>query len=250
MRLSMISAVGAALLLGLAGCGDKGAEPAGGKAGSPAVLNFSILSAEDQAAFGPLWKPLLDDLAKATGTEVKPFFSPNYTALVQALKFNQTQMGWFSAKPAYEAVQRADGQVFARTVDLDGRDNYQSVLIVKKGSGVTLDRILKCDRTLSFGLGDPQSTSGTLAPLHYLFGPKGIDPSKCFKIVRSASHQANLFSVTNGQLDASTNNSVGLDFAGWAAPTPSRPMSPRRWCGPRPTCRNRPWSSAVTWTPR
>jgi phosphonate transport system substrate-binding protein len=47
----------------------------------------------------------------------------------------------------------------------------------------------------------------------YLFGPKRIDPNTCFKSVRSAAHAANLFAVANGALDASTNNSVGLDFA-------------------------------------
>jgi len=62
-------------------------------------------------------------------------------------------------------------------------------------------------------MGDPKSTSGTLAPMTYLFKPKGIDPNHCFKTVRSAAHSANLFAVANGALDASTNNSVGLDFA-------------------------------------
>lgn len=203
----------APLLVGLgllAAC----SKPAGeGAAGAPKELAFSILSAEDQGNFGPLWQPLLDDLGKAAGVKVRPFFSSNYTALVQAMKFNQTQIGWFSAEPALEAVNRADGEVFARTVDLEGHDTYTSVVIVKKGSGLTLDRILKCDRTLSFGLGDAKSTSGTLAPMTFLFGPRGVDPNRCFKIVRSATHEANLFSVANGLLDASTNNSVGLDFA-------------------------------------
>ncbi len=176
-------------------------------------LTFSVLSAEDQAAFGPLWSPLLDDLSKAIGRKVEVRFSSSYALLVEAMANNQSQIGWFSAEPALDAITRADGEVFARTVDLDGRDTYNSVVIVKKGAGVTLDRILACDHTLNFGMGDPKSTSGTLAPMTYLFGPKGIDPNACFKSVRSAAHAANLFAVANGALDASTNNSVGLDFA-------------------------------------
>jgi phosphonate transport system substrate-binding protein len=97
-------------------------------------------------------------------------------------------------------------------VDAGGDATYKSVLIVKKGSGITLDKVLKCDKTLNFGLGDTQSTSGTLAPMAYLFTPKGIEPSKCFKSVRSASHQANTFSVANGVLEVATNNTVGLVF--------------------------------------
>jgi phosphonate transport system substrate-binding protein len=208
----------AAAVAVLAACGpaqDKAGAPAGG---SPKALAFSILSAEDQASYEPLWRPLLDDLSKATGLPVKPFFSSNYTALVQAMRFNQVQMGWFSAQPALETVDRAEGQVFARTQDLDGKDTYTSVVIVRKGSGRTLEQVLKCDRTLSFGMGDPRSTSGTLAPLAFLFRPKGVNPNTCFKVVRSATHAANLAAVANGVLDASTNNSVGLDFALKGAP--------------------------------
>jgi len=197
-------ALAALAALGLGSCA---------KSSAPEALTFSILSAEDQATFGPLWQPLMDDLSKATGRKIIVRFSPSYALLVEAMANNQTQIGWFSAEPALEAITRADGQVFARTVDLEGRDTYTSVVIAKKGAGVTLDRILACDHSLNFGMGDPKSTSGTLAPMAFLFGPKAIDPNKCFKTVRSASHQANLFAVANGALDASTNNSVGLDFA-------------------------------------
>lgn len=200
-------------LLALAGCGQPSAPGA-----APKELVFSILSAEDQANFGPLWEPLLQDLSKATGIKVVSKFSPTYTSLIEGMKANQTQLGWFSAEPALEAVDRANADVFARTVDLQGHDTYTSVVIVKKGSGLTLDRILKCDKALTFGMGDVKSTSGTLAPMTYLFKPKHIDPNACFKIVRTGSHQNNLYAVANGLLDASTNNSVGLDFARVGSP--------------------------------
>jgi phosphonate transport system substrate-binding protein len=122
-------------------------------------------------------------------------------------------MGWFSAAPSLQAIRRADGEVLGRVVDAGGDATYKSVIIVKKGSGLTLEKLLKCDRTLNFGLGDAQSTSGTLAPVAYVFTPRGIDPTKCFRTVRSASHQANVFAVANGVVDAATNNSVGLLFA-------------------------------------
>lgn len=205
IRFLSFASLAAMAVLGLSSC-DKA--PA-----TDAPLTFSILSAEDQATFGPLWQPLLDDLSKATGRKVEARFSSSYALLVEAMNANQTQVGWFSAEPALDAVTRANGQVFARTVDLEGKDTYNSVVIVRKGSGLTLDRILACDHALNFGMGDPKSTSGTLAPLTYLFRPKGIDPNTCFKTVRSAAHAANLFAVANGALDASTNNSVGLDFA-------------------------------------
>ena len=89
---------------------------------------------------------------------------------------------------------------------------YQSVLITRKGSGITLDDVLKCGKKYNFGIGDPKSTSGTLAPLAYVFVPHGIEPADCFKTVKSASHQANFFGVANGLLDVATNNTVGMMF--------------------------------------
>jgi phosphonate ABC transporter permease subunit PhnE len=187
-------------------------------AAAPPVLSFSILSAEDQQSMSSYWQPLLDDLQRQTGLKVKAFYSSNYTTLVQAMAFNQTQIGWFSADPALEAIQRAHGEVFARTIDENGNGFYNSVILARKDSPLTLERLLACDKTLSFGLGDPSSTSGTLAPRYYLFQPRGIDPAKCFRVVRSASHQSNLLSVANGLVDAATNNSVGLSYYRTGAP--------------------------------
>lgn len=203
-----MAAVGAALVLGLASCGggdDK-------KGGTPSEITFSILSAEGQASAGPLWQPLLDDMSKAIGVPVKPYFGSNYTVLVEAMRGNHTQVGWFSAKPEVEAIDRANAEVIARTVNREGLDSYQSTLIVKKGSGITLDKVVACGKQFNFGIGDAQSTSGTLAPLTYFFNPRGITPSQCFKTVRSANHQANAFGVATGVIDVATSNSVNTLF--------------------------------------
>jgi len=90
--------------------------------------------------------------------------------------------------------------------------SYRSVLITRKGSGITLDDVFKCNKKLNFGMGDAKSTSGTLVPTAYLFVPRSIEPADCFKTVRSASHQANFFSVSSGLLDVATNNTVGMVF--------------------------------------
>jgi phosphonate transport system substrate-binding protein len=130
------------------------------------------------------------------------------------MRFKQTDVGWFTNQSGLEAVRRAGGEVFARSVNPSGVDGYEAVVIVKKGSGLTLDKLLKCDRTINFGMGDAKSTSGTLAPMAYLFAPRGIDPDKCFRTVKSANHETNLFAVGNGVLDASTNNTASMDRMG------------------------------------
>ena len=190
--------------LALAGCG-KGQEPVRKE------LVFSILSAESQASAEKDWTPFVEDMAKALGQPVKAYYGSNYTALIEGMRFKQSDLGWFTNQSGLEAVRRANGQVFARSVNPTGIDGYEAVIIVKKGSGVTLDKILACDKTLNFGMGDPKSTSGTLAPMTFLFAPRNIDPSTCFKNVRSANHETNLFSVSGGLQDAATNNTASMD---------------------------------------
>lgn len=176
------------------------------------TLTFSIISTERAATQMEEWTPFLKDMEKATGLTVKPYFGSNYSAMIEAMRFKQTDMGWFTNLSGLEAVRRAGGQVFARTTKPNGgADGYQAVIIVKKGSGVTLAKLLKCDRSLDFGMGDQKSTSGTLAPMTYLFAPRGIEPAKCFKTVRSANHETNLYAVGNGVLPAATNNSQSIE---------------------------------------
>ena len=207
IRRRLLGAMAAAFVL--AGCGD---QPS--LVGSPPEeINFSILAAESQASYQPLWAPVLEDLAKATGVKVKPYWASNYSAIVEAMRFGQVQAGWFSARPALDAVERSDAAVVARIVDPGGDATYRSVLIARKGRKIDLDDVMKCDRKLTFGIGDAQSTSGTLAPLTYLFTPRDMDPARCFKVVRAANHQANYFAVANGVVDVATNNTVGVLFA-------------------------------------
>src|SRR5688572_21720858 len=129
---------------------------------------FSILSAESQASAEKDWAPFLADMEKALGRPVTAYYGSNYTALVEAMRFKQTDLGWFTNQSGLEAVRRAGGEVFSRSVNPSGVDGYEAVIIVPKGSGLTLEVLLKCDRSLDFGIGDAKSTSGTLAPMTYL----------------------------------------------------------------------------------
>lgn len=200
----LIAALGA--VLSLAAC----AKPAP-KAEAPRTLTFSIVSTEAAQTQIEEWGPFLKDMEKATGMTVKPFFGPNYSALVEALRFKQTDLGWFTNQSGLEAVRRAGGEVFARTTHPNGNDGYQGVIVVRKGSGITLDKLLACGKRYDFGMGDAKSTSGTLAPNAFLFGPRGIDPQACFKTVRSAGAEANLYAVGSGLLAAATDNTRSMD---------------------------------------
>lgn len=202
------SAALAVVALAASACSKPAPAPAASK-----TVTFSILSAEDQQSMAKVWQPLLTDMEKATGLTIKPFYATNYASLVEAMRFGQSQVGWFSALSALEATRRADAEVIGRILtNGSGGGSYQSVLIVRKGSGITVDDVLKCGKKYNFGIGDAKSTSGTLAPMAYLFIPKNIEPADCFKTVKTANHQANFFGVANGLVDVATNNTVGMIF--------------------------------------
>ncbi len=44
-------------------------------------------------------------------------------------------------------MRRGNAQVFARSVNPSGVDGYEAVIIVKKGSGLTLDKLMGCDKS-------------------------------------------------------------------------------------------------------
>jgi phosphonate transport system substrate-binding protein len=216
IRRTLISRLGvtglALAALSLAGCGEK-------KAAAPVAKDtivFSILSTESAQNMESYWKPILADMETSTGMKVKPFFSSNYSSLIVAMGAKQTDVGWFSNASGLEAVRRSGGEVFARTFDPSGTDGYKSVIIVPSDSKLTVEGLLKCDKSLNFGIGDKKSTSGTLAPMTYLFIPADKKPETCFKTVLSASHDANLFAVANHKLDAATNNSTALRLNAYA----------------------------------
>ncbi len=204
-----LRACGAGLLavaaLSLAGC-DKGDSLA--PVDAPERITFSILSAQGEASAAPLWQPLLEDMSRAIGVPVEPHFASNYSALVEDMRQGRSQAAWFSAQPAIEAMETAEAEIIARTVSRDGGDSYRATLIVKRGAGVTLDDVLACGRRLRFGLGDASSTSGTLAPMTFLFNPRDIEPEECFSAVRRGNHETNAMEVAAGVLDVSTSNSV------------------------------------------
>lgn len=175
-------------------------------------INFGIISTEATQNLKADWQPLLDDMAKQTGLTIKAFFAPDYAGIIEGMRFNKVQVAWLGNKSAMEAVDRANGEVFAQMVNADGTQGYYSHLIVHKDSPLaSLDDVLKAGKSLSFGNGDPNSTSGFLVPGYYAFAQNKIDAKTHFKVVRSANHETNALAVANKQVDVATNNSENLD---------------------------------------
>ncbi len=211
------------------------------RAETPAELNFGVISTEASTNQKKNWEPFLAAMEKATGLKINGFFASDYAGVIEAMRFNKVQIAWYGNKSGMEASNRSNAEVFAQVVSRDGNTGYYSHIIVNADSPYTkLDDILKCDKTLDFGIGDPNSTSGFLVPTSYIFAAKNIDPKSCFKTVRNASHQANAMAVAHKQVAAATNNSEDLQRTETTAPdarkqiriiwtSPIIPLDPLMW---------------------
>jgi phosphonate transport system substrate-binding protein len=198
------------LLLGLAGVTLMATNPVAAQ--ELKEINFGIISTESSQNLRSDWQPILDDMAKKTGAKVNAFFASDYAGIIEGMRFNKVHVAWFGNKSAMEAVDRAGGEVFAQMVNADGSQGYYSHLIVHKDSPLkSLDDMLKQGKNLSFGNGDPNSTSGFLVPSYYVFAQNKIDPKTFFKLTRGANHEANALAVANKQVDVATNNSENLE---------------------------------------
>jgi phosphonate transport system substrate-binding protein len=175
-------------------------------------INFGIISTEATQNLKADWQPLIDDMAKQTGLKITAFFAPDYAGVIEGMRFNKVQVAWLGNKSAMEAVDRANAEIFAQMVNADGTQGYYSHLIVHKDSPIkSLDDVLKNGKSLAFGNGDPNSTSGFLVPGYYVFAKNKIDAKSFFKVTRSANHETNALAVANKQVDVATNNSENLE---------------------------------------
>ncbi|MDR1312711.1 MAG: phosphonate ABC transporter substrate-binding protein [Deltaproteobacteria bacterium] len=175
-------------------------------------LNFGIISTESSQNLRTMWDPFLDDMRKATGLDIKAFFATDYAGIIEGMRFNKVQLAWYGNKAAMEAVDRAEGEVFMQTLAADGSAGYYSHIIANVSSPLTsIEDMFKAAKTLNFGNGDPNSTSGFLVPGYYVFAVNGVDPKTAFKRTVTSNHESNALSVANGQVDVATCNSEALD---------------------------------------
>jgi phosphonate transport system substrate-binding protein len=175
-------------------------------------ITLGIIPTESSSGAMKGFEPFRADMEKALGVPVKLFIAPDYAGVIEAMRFNKVHIAWFGNKSAIEAVNRASGEVFVQTVDVTGNPGYWSLIVVHKDSPYqNIDEIIRDGKNLTFGNGDPNSTSGYLIPTYYIWGQRGIDPTKHFKLVRSANHETNLMAVANKQVDFATNNTENWD---------------------------------------
>jgi phosphonate transport system substrate-binding protein len=174
-------------------------------------ISFGIIATDSASAQRERWEPFFKDMEKKTGLKVNSFYAPDYAGVIEAMRFNKIQVAWYGNKAAMEAVDRANGEVFAQLMYADGSFGYHGLLITHKDSPYQkLDDVLKNSKNINFGIGDPNSTSGFLVPTFYVFAQNGVDQRSAFKTIRNASHGANIQAVLAKQIDVATNNTEDM----------------------------------------
>ena len=73
------------------------------------------------------WQPFIDDMNRQTGLNVKAFFATDYSGIIEAMRFNKVQIGYFGNASAMGAVDRSNGEIFAKVLYANGDTGYKSV---------------------------------------------------------------------------------------------------------------------------
>lgn len=174
-------------------------------------ISFGIIATDSASAQREKWEPFFRDMEKKTGLKIQSFYAPDYAGVIEAMRFNKIQISWYGNKAAMEAVDRANGEIFAQLMYADGSFGYHALLITHKDSPYkNLDDVFGNAKNINFGIGDPNSTSGYLVPTYYVFAQRKVDPRSTFKSVRNASHGANIQATLAKQVDVATNNTEDM----------------------------------------
>lgn len=174
-------------------------------------ISFGIIATDSASAQREKWEPFFRDMEKKTGLKIQSFYAPDYAGVIEAMRFNKIQIAWYGNKAAMEAVDRANGEIFAQLMYADGSFGYHALLITHKDSPYkNLDDVFGNAKNINFGIGDPNSTSGYLVPTYYVFAQRKVDPRSTFKSVRNASHGANIQATLAKQVDVATNNTEDM----------------------------------------
>lgn len=166
------------------------------------VLRFGVITTETGAALSSVYEKFEAYLQKALGVKTEMFFSPEYAAVIEALKSDRIQLaqlyaGSYSA--AYDAI-RGDIEPLAMNMDSDGGEGYHSYLVVKADSPYQTLADLEGKK---LAMSDPNSTSGYIMPMFYLYKAEGIDLHSFFGETQFVGgHAPGLQAVYKGNFDA------------------------------------------------
>jgi phosphonate transport system permease protein len=205
----------------------QGSPGAGAAETIPDELVLGFHPAENAQALQQSADALARALSERIQLPVRAFVTLDYTSLVEAMRAGQVHLGWLTPAPLILAERLFDAQVVLTQVRR-GSPSYYAAIVVREDSPVRTVEQLE-GRTIAWV--DPQSTSGFVIP-RFLLRERGLDPQRMFRQqVFAGGHDAAVFAVYNGQVDAA---------AVWAEPPSDGGGAWARFLRNRPPPRLRP----------
>jgi len=172
----------------------------------PKEVTFGLLSTENAAEITRRWGPILAQLEKDLGVNVKPVTATDYRGTIEALKFKKAELGHLGPKSYVEASNNnyANVEPVAQLQLANGSLGYRSCLIVHADSDIFSPEDM-AGKTFAFN--DPNSTSGYLVPSAFFMMELGVDPKKHFsKVTFSGSHEASILAVAAKKVEIASTN--------------------------------------------
>lgn len=126
----------------------------------PATLKVALLPDENAATVIKNNQGLKDYLEKALGKQVDLIVTTDYSSMIEAMRFNRIDVGYFGPLSYTMAKSKADIEPFAALMK-NGKSTYEAVVIGNKASGVEKISDIK-GKDVAFG--DKASTSSHLIP--------------------------------------------------------------------------------------
>jgi len=169
------------------------------------VINFGILSSENEQDRIQRNEPLRDYLERELGVTVEIFTAGNYDGVIQAMAADQIEIARFGSSSYAAAYTATDDGVepFLSVVKADGNTGYRSIVVTRCDSGI---KNLDDAKGKIHAFADPDSTSGYAVPFFNMKQKLDIDPATYFAATPfSGSHKAGVTGVVNGTFDAASN---------------------------------------------
>ena len=151
-------------------------------------------------------RPLADYLAEAADISIDLETTSDYASLVQAMAAEEIDLAYFGGISYVMAHNRAGAKAIV-VAEQHGITEWQSVFIANENTAITEPEDI-ADEDVTFVLGDPLSTTGSVMPTYYAYDELGIDlETEVDGPTHVGAHDAVFRIVANHDADAGALNS-------------------------------------------
>lgn len=172
----------------------------------PDALRVGVLPEEDQAVMEQRYQPFKEHFEQVLGMPVELFFGTDFSAMVEAMRFQNIEVSKFGPFAYILASERANAEAIVQGAQDRFAPTYQSYIIARADSGIESVEDLE---GRNFGFVDPASASGYLFPRSHLLelleeaGVTNDNIDQWFgNVLYTGGHDASVRAVISGDIEA------------------------------------------------